>query len=1033
MIETLVGLSVRLRALILGATIALLAIGVGQLRGAQVDEYPDFTAPQVEVQAEALGLSAAEVEQLITVPLEQDLLNGVPWLDQITSESLPGLSTIDMTFNRGTDLLKARQMVQEHMTQAHALPQVGTPPVMIQPTAAAGRVLMVSLKTNQLSLVDLSVLARWKIKPRLEGLPGVASVAVWGQRDRQLQVQVDPRALRHYGVSLDQVISSTGNALWVSPLTFVEASTPGTGGFVDTASQRLGIQHVTPITTARTLSQVTIEDTGKRIVRLGQVSHVVVGHQPLIGDAISGDRSPGLMLVIQKFPGADTRTVTDAVEEAIDEMRPGLAGVQIDTTVYRPATYIGDALHSLWVRALIGLALAAVVIGALLLSWRYALLSMLTMSTSVVGAALVLQLRGVTFDLMTLAGVAGAAGVVVAESISNAEAYAAPARSNDPDGERAAVAHARTPLMYASLIALLVPVPVLAFRGVAGSFARSFLVTYVLIVLASFLVATLVAPAIGSLLWRTGRTERPSPVIRAAQRGFDRIGAGFARRGAAIGVALGVLLLAGLPLLPQLHSDHGTLPALQDRELLVSFRSDAATSLPEMARITARATEQLRALPAVSGVGGHAGRAVMGDESVDVDSAVIWVTLAPGADYKAGVHAVRDVVTGYPGIRARVSTYPSERIAAAQTETAAAPLVVRVYGPDLNELDRQCRRVSTLLERVSGVGRPTVAQQGYEPSVAIQVDLRSAERYGLTPGDVRRASATFFAGLPVGSLYEDQKIFDVVVWGVPAARQSPTDVADFVVDTPSGDRVRLGDIAQVSIRPAPTVIRHSNISRYVDVSADVNGRDLDSVLADVRHRLTELPMPAEFHAEVLSGTEPFQAEHLRLALIIVGTAVGVLLLLQLLLASWRVALLVLLAVPLGAAGTVLVAPLVGGVDTLGPEVALLCVLGLTLRGCVLLAKSFQGAGETAEVMARTRHRLVTLLLPPVALAALVAPFAFGGVTAGTELLQPFALSCLAGLVTSMFVNVLLLPALYARMTPWRRRTTPDSGPVLEGS
>src|SRR5690348_3101777 len=245
MIEALVGLSVRLRALILGATIALLAIGVGQLSAAHVDEYPDFTAPQVEVQAEALGLSAAEVEQLITVPLEQDLLNGVPWLDQITSESLPGLSTIDMTFNRGTDLLKARQMVQEHLTQAHALPQVGTPPVMIQPTAAAGRVLMVSLKTDQLSLVDLSVLARWKIKPRLEGLPGVASVAIWGQRDRQLQVQVDPRALRRYGVSLDQVISSTGNALWVSPLTFVEASTPGTGGFVDTASQRLGIQHVT--------------------------------------------------------------------------------------------------------------------------------------------------------------------------------------------------------------------------------------------------------------------------------------------------------------------------------------------------------------------------------------------------------------------------------------------------------------------------------------------------------------------------------------------------------------------------------------------------------------------------------------------------------------------------------------------------------------------------------------------------------------------------------------------------------------------
>jgi len=249
-IRGLVLLSMKFRVLVVGAAVLVLGLGITQVRNASVDVLPEFAPPQVEIQAEALGLSAAEVEQLITVPLEQDLLNGIPWLDQIRSESVPGLSTIDMIFEPGTDTLQARQMVQEHLTQAHALPQVGTPPVMIQPLSSTSRVMMIGLHAKDLSLIDLSILARWKIKPRLMGLTGVANVAIWGQRDRQLQVQVDPEQLKKYGVTLSQVVDSTGNALWVSPLTFVEASTPGTGGFIDTSTQRFAIQHVLPITTA---------------------------------------------------------------------------------------------------------------------------------------------------------------------------------------------------------------------------------------------------------------------------------------------------------------------------------------------------------------------------------------------------------------------------------------------------------------------------------------------------------------------------------------------------------------------------------------------------------------------------------------------------------------------------------------------------------------------------------------------------------------------------------------------------------------
>src|SRR2546421_5088044 len=260
MIRGIVALGLKFRVLVIGAAAAVIGLGVAQLPSASMDVFPEFGPPQVQIQAEALGLSAAEVEQLIAVPIEEGLLNGVAWLDQIRSESAPGLSSIDLTFKSGTDLLQARQAVQERLTQAHALPNVGGGPVMLQSTSSTSRVMMVGLKAKDLSLTDLSVLARWKIRPKLMGVPGVANVAIWGQRDRQLQVQVDPGKLRDNGISLTQVLTTTGNALWVSSLSFVEASTPGTGGFVDMPSQRLSIQHVLPITTARDLSSVTVED-----------------------------------------------------------------------------------------------------------------------------------------------------------------------------------------------------------------------------------------------------------------------------------------------------------------------------------------------------------------------------------------------------------------------------------------------------------------------------------------------------------------------------------------------------------------------------------------------------------------------------------------------------------------------------------------------------------------------------------------------------------------------------------------------------
>ena len=330
MIRSIVRSSLNLRFLVVVIAAVLMVFGVAQLRAMPVDVLPEFSPPYVEIQTEALGLSAPEVEQLVTLGLEQDLLNGVPWLDTIYSDSAPGLSTIILVFEPGTDVIRARQMVSERLAQAFALPHVSKPPNMIQPTSSSSRFMIVGLSSKNLSLIQMSVLARWTIVPRLMGVPGVSNVAIWGQRDRQLQVQIDPQRLRANNVSLLQVLETTGNALWVSSLSFVEASTPGTGGFIDTANQRIGIRHILPIVSAEGLAQVPIEDTG---LRLSDVANVVEDHQPLIGDALTNDSS-SLLLVVEKFPGANTLDVTRGVENALTELQPGLSGLEMDPSIY---------------------------------------------------------------------------------------------------------------------------------------------------------------------------------------------------------------------------------------------------------------------------------------------------------------------------------------------------------------------------------------------------------------------------------------------------------------------------------------------------------------------------------------------------------------------------------------------------------------------------------------------------------------------------------------------------------------------------
>ncbi|HEV2241250.1 MAG TPA: efflux RND transporter permease subunit, partial [Streptosporangiaceae bacterium] len=988
------GSSLRFGRLVIALAIGLVVFGIAQLRSAPVDVYPEFTPPSVEIQTEALGLSAAETEQLITVPLEQDLLNGVPWLDTIHSSSMPGLSAIDLTFQPGTNIYAARQMVQERMTQAHALPNVGSPPIMIQPLASASRVAMIGLSSREVSLVNLSVLARWKIRPRLMGVPGVANVAIYGQRDRQLQVRVDPRKLAARGVSLTQVIETTGNALWVSPLTFVEASTPGTGGFVESPNQRLPVQHISPISTPQQLSQVPVE--GVRALRLGDVTDVVEDHQPLIGDAV-GRGAPGLFLVIEKFPGANTLQVTRGVEGALAEMAPGLKGISIDTRVYRPASYIESALGNAGTVALIGLVLLVAAVLLLFASWRAAVIALIVVPVSLLLAALVLDLRGATFSTITLVGLAAAVGLVIDDVVADIDAVrrrAARRRgAQDPLNVTvlAAFASSRGPLVFATLAILLALVPFLVMGTLATAFSGQLVLTYGLAVLASMLVAFTLTPALAGVLLRGTAAGREGPLAGGVRRLFDRLLSVSKLRPRRAWAAAGVLAVAALAVVPQIGS-RSLLPALQDRNLLVQVSTVAGTSLPETDRIVGAVGRELRALPGVQDVGAHVGRAISSDQLVNVNSAEMWITLADGADYDRTRAAIQSVLHEYPGLRTHLGTYPGDRIA----QVASAQnddLVVRVFGADLATLQHKANQVRAMLAGVPGVASPVVRPIPTQPTADIRVKLDAALRYGLRPGDVRRDATTLTSGLIVGNLYEQSKIFDVVVWGAQTTRSDLTELGDMLIDTPSGRQVPLKDVATVTVAPEPTAITHDGVERDVEVAAKVTG-DPDSVVAAVRSRLAAMPMPYEYHAEVSGSATVRRADLTRTLAYGAAALVGLFLLLQAAAGSWRRAGLMLASLPLSVTGGVLIAPVVGGVWNAGSLAGLFAVFALAVRSSILLARRILDAGQggvgRAAVLDAARDRAVPLLQSVLLTAAVLLPAAAFGDVAGLEVLQPLA-------------------------------------------
>jgi Cu/Ag efflux pump CusA len=1047
-LRSIIAACIRFRLLVIMLAALLMVLGILHLSRMPADVLPETSPVTVDIQTEAPGLSAPEVEALVTTPLEKNLLEGVLDVTDVTSDSIEGLSDIELHFAPGTGLYTARQLVQERLTGAFVLPNVSRPPVMVQPVSSTSDVMLIGLTSRQWSMIDMSVAARWVIVPKLLSLAGVSNVSTFGQADRQLQVLVNPSALAARHVTVEEIIHTAGNAQLTSPLSYLQGNTPGTAGFIEDMLQRMTIQPVLPFGTPKNMAELPV--AGATRLRLGDVATMVQGNPPLAG-AGEENGAPALVLVVQKAPGANVLAVSNEIDAAIASLRPGLPQIAFDSSLFRDDTYLNAALGNLRTALIIGGILMAVALLALLLSLRLAFTALAGVALSFVAATALVSLLGYSFNSLVTLGLLLALGFVVTDAAGSAQAIVSRLRADAADEARAsqdratrvargvlaACGELRGALAGASIAALVCIVPLLIATGLTVTFLRPMAVTFALGIVVSMVVAVTVTPALAVLLMSVG-PHRANPAAGARAAGFagmaDRAGAAYERGVARVAgaprlaaVCLGLTAAAGVAALAALPFVHANQPQFADRSLVMRLSGPPGMSLTEMSRMTSLVTGELRALPSVQSVGATLGRATNSDQVENVNTGELWITLKPDASYSQASSQISAIADGTPGLTGTVSTYEADSMTGVLA-SGSNTIVTRVYGVNGGELATLAGRLSGAVARIPGVTGTTVTTPGTQPTIDINVNLNAAARYGISPGDVRREAGTLLSGLTVGNYFENQEVFDVVVWSLPATRRSLSSVENLVIDTVSGGHVRLGQVAAVSVQPQPSDIPQEAMSQYADVTATMSGDSAGSVREAISAQLAGMTFPTSYHAElvgptqygnVLAGTAAgnqlspngsYASGTSRGAFIgyVVAALVAVLLIGQAITGSWRLGLTSFLVLPACLSGAVLVTFATGQQETLAAAAGLLAVFALAARLVIGVAARLRGR---ADLDAGTGFEsLAQIAVPALVTAVALVPFIVTGNVPGMELLHTAAAVILGGLVTITLVCLVVLPA-----------------------
>jgi len=1023
--------SLQNRLVVLVLALLLFVFGVRTALEVPLDVFPEFAPPQVVIQTEAPGLSAEEVEQLVTLPLETQL-NGTAELDTIRSSSIVGLSVITCVFQAGTDIFRARQLITEKLQLAAThLPATAGQPQMMPISSPAGILLKISLTSDKTSLMDLRTLADWTIRPRLLAVPGVAQVTTFGGEVKQYQVIPDPVKLKDYGVTLAQVATAARHA-----------NENAGAGFFDTTQQSMVIQGEGRVHSLEDLENAVIEVKNAVPVRIRDVARVQLGAEYKVGDSSTFGK-PSVFLMVNKQPWVNTLTATHAAEAALDEVKRALPGdIVLDPTIFRQASFIERAISNINSAMIQGGILVVIVLVLFLFSWRAGVISFTAIPLSLLVAIIVLEKLGGTINTMTLGGLAIAIGEVVDDAIIDVENVFRRLRENrareKPAPVLSVIYHASTEVrgsvVYATVIVALVFLPIFSLSGLAGRIFAPLGYAYIISILASLFVALTVTPALCCfLLPRVATRTEDTHTTRFLKQHYRRLLNPVLNHPAVVLGISALLLAASLLAVPFLGGEF--LPEFNEGNLIIHMNGVPGTSLEESMRVGTIVQDRLKQVPETLKTAQRSGRTELGEDTFGPNITELDVNLKDTSRVRDEVIAdVRRHLEGIVGFTFNIMQFISERIEETLTGTTAT-VVVKVVGPDLDVLQAKGTEVRNAMADIEGVTDLAIEQQTGVPKLLIQFHRDAMALHGLNSSDVAEAIQTAFFGAKVSEVFEQQKSFDLIVRFDRAIASDLDAIRSTLIDTPLGGKILLAQLADIAIVNAPGTINRENAQRRVVVSSNVSG-SLSSVVPEIKRRVAEkVQLPPGYYI-AYGGQYEAQAEAFR-QIFLLGTAaiVGIFLLLFLAFRSLRQAVLVMSNLPLALIGGVAAVVISSkGETSVASLVGFVTLFGIATRNGIMLMTHYnhlmieENMPFGRELVIRgAMERLAPIMMTALTAGLGLLPLALSAGRPGRELEQPMAVVIIGGLMTSTFLNMVVLPTLFLK---FGREVEPEQRVIL---
>lgn len=1019
MLNRIIKFSLNNRLVIMAASVLLLLFGTYTATKMEVDVFPDLTAPTVVVLTEAHGMAPEEVERLVTFPVET-AVNGAGNVRRVRSSSSAGISIVWVEFEWGTDIYRARQIVNEKISAiSNQLPVGVNNPVMTPQSSIMGEIMLISVTGKETSRMDTRTIADWQVRPLLLSIGGVSQVVVIGGEYKQYQILASPQKMKYYNVSLNELMKASE-----------EANKNAAGGFMTEYSNEYIVRGIGRTSDTAELSRSLIKTLNGNPVRIGDVADIKIGPAVKIGDGSLKGNSAVIMTVM-KQPGTNTLKLTDKIDNALTELKKTLpADLEINTTIFRQADFINASISNINKTLIEGSAFVIIILFLFLMNWRPTFISLVAIPVSLIAAILILKWLGFTINTMSLGGMAIAIGALVDDAIIDVENVFKRLKQNfaKPPTERRnkfdvifdASVEIRTSIINATFIIIVAFVPLFFLSGMEGKLLAPLGIAFIVSLFASLIVSITITPVLCSYLL-TGekmlqRQHKESWLVRKLNGIYEaalKKAMNIKKPIIVIGIALfiGALILLG-------RLGRSFLPEFNEGSLVVSATSLPGISLEESNKIGSNIEKTLLSVPEIKITTRRTGRAELDEHAQGVNASEIDAPFVlKGRSRAAFMKDVREKLAGVSGANITIGQPIGHRIDHMLSGTRAN-IAIKIFGTDLNKLFSISKEIKNTIEGTPGLVDLAVEQQVQIPQVQIKANRDMLGKYGITIGEFAEFTDVAFAGEKVSEVYEGSQRFDLVLRFDESNRGNIEKISNTLIDSKDGQKIPLNYVADIVSATGPNTINRENVQRKTVVSANVTGRDQKSVVDEIRQKIeANIKLPEGYRIEY-GGQFESEAEASKTLLITsILSLLVIFFLLYMEFKNIKISTIILLNLPLALIGGVLSVWLTSGILSIPAIIGFITLFGVATRNGILLVSHYKtltarGVPLYDTIIQGSKDRLSPILMTALTAGLALIPLALGGDLPGNEIQSPMAKVILGGLLSSTLLNLFVVPVVY---------------------